>query len=199
MSTAAAHHRPGSEPTKLADFDVQREQLMLADACTAYEERLGWTVTADVHARRITIAVGGRVSALMMPEALANDVLHSLVTSARPAVVIAHCQAKWQTFLTGPRPLSAALPADLERARVHPQPTGTPIVLPVPGRITSGARWVVPPNRNAELPQWSDVVSMARRALREAQMRAATGSLNLVATPRECRCTSDASPNNLMT
>lgn len=156
----------GQRHRTATDFEVNRELLALADARAAYEQRLGWTITIDRRARRITLATGSGMSAITMPESLGGAVVHGLISSLQPAAVLTDGHGTWLTFLTQARPINATLPADLDRVRVRVLPAQTPIVLPIPGRIsTTGPRWVVPPGRSAELPPWAVVVALTRRAL----------------------------------
>lgn len=144
--------------------DWRRDLLALSDACTAYEERIGWQTTIEPGRRRITIVTGTTLDAIAMSAELGNAVAHGLLAMMQPAAVLASGEGRWLTMLTAPRPTNSSLPSDLGLAHVRLLPRRTPLVLPVPGRPTSEVRWLMPPRPGAGLPAHSVVVTLARRA-----------------------------------
>lgn len=137
----------------------------LANARTAYEERFGWPAHIETRAERVAVTTGEVLDAIVMPEHLGNAVAHGLVAIMQPAAVLVAGASRQLTILTLPRPATAALPSNLEQARVRLLPHGTPVALPIPGRPHAQVRWLFAPGGpRPSLPDHSVVISLARRA-----------------------------------
>lgn len=143
------------QPQWLLDLNAGRDQ---------YVHALDWPVAVEAEQRRLVVAVGARVDAVVMPLALGQRVHAALQIATVAAPVIAGPGRGWWTFITEPSAVQKPdVPGELHAMRVRVVPRGSTVVLPCGITCESSPRWVIAPRSDRPLPPWPAVVNAARR------------------------------------
>lgn len=140
----------------------------VVDACTQYEERLGWPIRVDVTSRCLTLPVGQAVDALIMPAPLAQRVHAALDVMLLAGPAIASPDGAYWTLLTDRSPTDQpCVPLDVAAAGVCAVARSDLVRLPTHLTATdrAGWRWTGMPLGRRPLPPWWVVVGATRRVL----------------------------------
>ncbi len=128
----------------------------LADARAAYQELLGWPVSVQVGERRLVVAIGSVLGAVVMPAVLGARVRAQL---ERPVPIVGNSDGTRWTFIGRP---GAASGHGIPALQLRPLPAGSYVTIPAELTETDDG-WISRPVPGRTLPQASDILALARK------------------------------------
>jgi hypothetical protein len=132
--------------------------------CSEYRAH-GWWVDGNEKTGRISLVVGGSVSALLMPAELGAKVHRVLSIHMLAGPVLAYPAERQWAFLAEPDTHRDGLPPDVAAWKVTDVRPGTWLRLPMPRPRPHDVCWIDSPEPHRPTPPWQAVVSATRRAM----------------------------------
>jgi hypothetical protein len=122
-------------------------------------------VDDDPATDRVSLVVGGTVSALLMPAELGAEVVRVLSIHLLAGPVIGYQSEGTWAFLTEPAGSGSQLPSGVAAAQVVAVRPGRRLSLPPSSPSPDVVRWINEPGNGCPKPPWQAVVSATRRVV----------------------------------